>query len=75
MADAAEVLKSALSLSADDRATVAEKLLASLDDLEEQEAGRLWAEEAARRREEFHAGRAGAIEAHEVAKKAGKLLR
>ncbi len=121
MADGGEVLKNALSLSADDRALVAEKLLASLDDLEEQEAGRLWAEEAARRREkrsepecprpspqllrsfwpastiwkskkprvygrskllaeefhaeEFHAGRAGAIEAHEVAKKAGKLLR
>jgi len=75
MPDPAEVLKSALSLNADDRAVVAEKLLASLDDLDEDEASRLWAEEAARRREEFRAGRAGAVEAQDVAKKAERLFR
>jgi hypothetical protein len=75
MPDLAEVLKSALSLNADDRAAVAEKLLASLDDLEEEEAARLWTEEAARRREEFRAGRAGAVDAQDVAKKAERLFR
>jgi hypothetical protein len=75
MADLAEVLKSALSLNADDRAAVAERLLASLDDLEEKEAERLWTEEAVRRRQEFRAGRAVAVEAHDVAKKAERLFR
>jgi hypothetical protein len=75
MPDLAEVLKSALSLKADDRAAVAERLLASLDDLGEEEADRLWTEEAVRRREEFRAGRAGAVDAHDVAKKAERLFR
>jgi hypothetical protein len=75
MADAAEVLKTALSLNAEDRATVAEKLLASLDDLGEEEANRLWAEVAARRREEFRAGRAAVVAADEVAMKAERLFR
>ncbi|MGD0221237.1 MAG: addiction module protein [Terriglobia bacterium] len=75
MADLAEVLKSALSLNADDRAALAERLLASLDDLEEEEAERLWTEEAAKRREDFQAGRAGAVEAQDVAKKAERLFR
>jgi hypothetical protein len=75
MPDLAEVLKNALSLNADDRAVAAEKLLASLDDLAEEEAQRLWAEEAARRREDIHAGRAGAVESRDVAKKAERLFR
>ena len=75
MPDLAEVLKSALSLNASDRAAVAEKLLASLDDLDEEEANRLWAEEATRRLEEFRAGRAGASEGQDVAKKAERLFR
>jgi len=75
MPDLADVLKSALSLNADDRAAVAEKLLASLDDLDEKEADRLWAEEATRRLEDYRAGRAGAVDAQEVAKKAEGLYR
>jgi len=75
MPDLGEILKSALSLNADDRAAVAEKLLASLDDLDEEEANRLWAEEASRRREEFRAGRAGAVDAEDVANKAHRLFR
>jgi hypothetical protein len=62
MPDLAEVLKNALSLNVDDRAAVAEKLLASLDELDEGESDRLWAEEAARRLEEYRTGRAGAAE-------------
>lgn len=75
MPDVAEVLKRALSLNADERAAVAEKLLASLDDLDEEESDRLWGEEAARRLEEYRAGRAGAAEAQDVAKKAERLFR
>lgn len=75
MADAAEVLKSALSLNADERAAVAEQLLASLDDLDEKEADRLWAAEAVRRREEVLAGRAGVVDARDVAKKVERLFR
>jgi putative addiction module component (TIGR02574 family) len=75
MPDVAEVLKNALSLSVDDRAAVAEKLLASLDDLGEEEADQLWAEEAARRLAELRAGRTGAVESRDVAKKAERLFR
>jgi hypothetical protein len=75
MADLTEILKGAMSLNADDRAAVAEKLLASLDDLDEEEAERLWAEEAARRREQWREGRAGSVESQEVAKKAERLFR
>jgi len=75
MPDPTEVLKSALSLPVDDRAAIAEKLLASLDDLDEQEAERLWAKEAQRRLDEYHAGRGVAVEAHEVADKAERLFR
>ena len=75
MAEMSEVLMSALSLNAEERATLAERLLASLDDLDEQEAERLWVEEATRRKAEFNAGRASAAEASEVAKKAERLFR
>jgi hypothetical protein len=75
MPDLAEVLKSALSLKVDDRAALAERLLASLDELDEEEAERLWAEEAQRRLEEYRAGRARAAEAQDVAKKAERLFR
>jgi len=75
MPDLTEVLKSALSLNANDRAAVAEKLLASLDDLDEEEASRLWAEEATLRLQEFQSGSAVTVTAHEVARKVEKLLR
>jgi hypothetical protein len=40
----AEILKSAMSLGVHDRAKLAERLLASLEDLSEEEAEKLWAE-------------------------------
>lgn len=49
MANLAEVIKGAMSLDVRDRAMLAEKLLASLDELSEDEADRLWAEESQRR--------------------------
>jgi putative addiction module component (TIGR02574 family) len=75
MADLVEVLKNALSLNVNDRAALAERLLASLDELDEEEAERLWAQEAQRRLEEYRAGRAGVAESPDVAKKAERLFR
>ncbi len=59
MPDLAEVLRSVLSLNVDDRAALAERLLASLDELDEEEAERLWAEEARRRLQEYRGGALG----------------
>ncbi len=75
MPEVIEILKSALSLGAHDRAVLAEKLLASLDDLGEEETEILWAEEAQRRLEGFRAGRARAVSAQAVAEKVERLLR
>ena len=75
MPDIADVLKTALSLDARDRAALAERLLASLEELSEEEAERLWAEEAQRRLEEYRAGRAKATPAEEVHQRAEKLFR
>jgi putative addiction module component (TIGR02574 family) len=75
MPDLSEILARALSLGVDDRAALAERLLASLDQLDEEEAERLWAREAQRRLKEYHAGRAEASTAQDVAKKAADLFR
>lgn len=75
MANLAEVLKNALSLEVHDRAALAERLLASLEELSEEEAERLWAEEAQRRLEEYRAGHAKAIQVEEVHAKAERLFR
>ena len=75
MPNPAEVFKNALNLDVGDRAALAQELLASLEELSEEEAERLWAEEAQRRLEEYRAGRAKAVAAEEVAKKAERLFR
>ena len=75
MSDPAEVLRKALRLDVHDRAALAQRLLASLEELSEEEAERLWAEEAPRRLEEYRAGRAKADPAKDVAKKAERLFR
>ena len=74
MANLSEILKSALSLEVRDRATLAERLLASLEEITEEEAEKLWAEEAERRLNEYRAGRAKAVPADEVHKKAERLF-
>ena len=75
MPDPAEVFKDALNLAVGDRAALAQELLSSLEELSEEEAERLWAQEAQRRLEEYSAGRAKAVAAEVVAKKAEKLFR
>lgn len=75
MPDLVKVLKSALSLDVHDRAALAERLLASLEELSEEEAERLWADEAQRRLAEYRAGRAKAVRSEDVSRKAERLLR
>jgi putative addiction module component (TIGR02574 family) len=75
MPDLDEILRTALSLDVRDRARLAERLLASLDTLTEEEAERLWADEAERRLAEYRAGRLRTVPADEVARKAQSLMR
>ncbi len=75
MANLAEVIKGAMSLDVRDRAVLAEKLLASLDELSEAETDRLWAEESQRRLDQYRAGQANAVSADAVHAKVNKLLR
>jgi putative addiction module component (TIGR02574 family) len=75
MSNLAEVIKGAMSLDVRDRATLAEKLLASLEELSEAAAEGLWAEEAQRRLDEYRASLAKAISADAVHEKVDKLLR
>ena len=76
MPDLTELLKTALEMDVHDRAALAERLLASLEEeLSEEEADRLWAEEAQRRLEQYRTGRAAAVPASEVAGKAERLFR
>ncbi len=74
MANQAEVLGNALNLEVRDRAALAERLLESLEELTEEEANYLWAEEAQRRLGEYRAGRAQAMQADEVHAKAERLF-
>ena len=65
----------ALTLSPEDRAKLAEKLLLSLDSLSEEEVEELWLIEAERRAREIDRGEVQPIPAEEVLKKARALLR
>ena len=58
MANLAEVIKRAMSVDVRERAALAEKLLASLDESSEAEADLIWAEESQRRLDQYHAGQA-----------------
>ena len=71
--DLADVLRNALGLDPDDRATLAEQLLASLDGVIEEEEARLWAGEASAQLKEYRAGRARLHEALEAEKAAKRI--
>lgn len=73
--DLPEVLKSALRLDVKHRAALAQELLASLEELSEEEIDQLWVEEVQRRLEEYRSGRAGGVSREDVASKARRLLR
>lgn len=60
-----EILREALALDAETRASMAHELLSSLESLSEDEVERLWIDEARRRSAEAKAGRAHTISADE----------
>lgn len=63
------------SLPLEQRASLARRLLLSLEEPTEAEFDRLWGEESVRRAAEFDAGLVQAIPGEEVAAKARALLR
>lgn len=65
----------AFALPPEDRATLARRLLWSLEEIPEAEFDRLWGEESARRAAELDAGTAKLIPGDEVARQARALLR
>lgn len=65
----------ALSLPMEARASLARRLLLSLEEITEPEFDQIWGEESARRAAELDAGRVQAIPGADVAKKARALLR
>lgn len=75
MADLHELLEKALDLAVEDRATLAEQLLASLEELDHEESDRLWAAEAERRLKQLRNGQARTVSSSEVHAKAERLLR
>jgi putative addiction module component (TIGR02574 family) len=70
-----QIESEALSLSVQDRAALAQRLLLSLEEASEPEFEYLWAEESARRAAEFDAGKIPATSGEEVAMKVRALLR
>ncbi|HKR64665.1 MAG TPA: addiction module protein [Thermoanaerobaculia bacterium] len=64
-----------LQLEPQTRAALAKMLIASLDDLSDEEYDRLWAEEAEARYADFLAGRARAVDGDEVMARARARLR
>lgn len=74
MAIVEQLLQTALNLPINDRAALAERLLASLDDLDELESDRLWGEEAERRLAAYRDGTATAHRADDVYARAEQLL-
>ena len=65
----------ALSLPVDDRATLAHRLLLSLDEVSEPEFDRLWGEESVRRAAQIDDGQRQCVSGDDVARKARALLK
>jgi len=67
--------KQALALPIKERALLATCLIQSLDDIDDPEAERLWAEEAGRRYSEYKAGRIPARDIHDALEDARAALK
>ena len=65
----------ALRLPANERASLAERLIASLDELDDTENERLWVEEAERRYQAYKQGRISAKPAEDAIRDVRKLIR
>ena len=72
--DADELLKKALTLPANDRATLAGSLIDSLEDVAEASAQNAWNDEIARRIEELDSGKAKTIPWDEVRRRVATKL-
>ncbi len=70
-----EIEKEVMSLSTQDRAILAEHLLASLDQREDVDTEELWLMEAERRYQDYRAGKITARPAHEVFESAVNRLK
>ena len=70
-----ELSKRARSLSPEDRARLAEELLASLDDAQDVGADAAWEKEVGRRVEEIKSGRARLIPAEDVFAETARLYK
>ena len=73
--DISQIESEVFSLPIEQRASLAHRLLLSLEEPSEAEFDRLWGEESAHRAAEFDAGMVQAITGEEVAAKARALLR
>ncbi len=75
MANAVDkLIQDALSLSADDRAELADRLVESLDPLTDEEIRQAWAAEAIKRRDEVRGGLVETIPEDVVAKRVRDLV-
>lgn len=74
MAELNDILRDALTLGIQDRAALAEKILASLDEVEPSELHRIWEDEAERRLQSLRAGAAKTVSDELVHIKARKIL-
>jgi putative addiction module component (TIGR02574 family) len=72
--EANELLKKALTLPANDRATLAGSLIDSLEEADEASAQNAWNDEIARRIEEFDSGKAKTIPWDEVRRRVASKL-
>jgi len=74
MAELNDILRDALSLGVQERATLAEQLLASLDQIEPGELDRIWEDEAEKRLQSLRSGTARTVSANLVHEKANKIF-
>jgi hypothetical protein len=73
--DIKEIESQVLSLPADERASLAQRLLLSLEEIPESQFDQLWGEESLARAARADAGQSHPISAEDVARKARALLR
>ncbi|MGH8278875.1 MAG: addiction module protein [Gammaproteobacteria bacterium] len=73
--DIKQIEAEAFALLPEERATLARRLLWSLEEIPESEYDRLWGEESARRVAELDAGTVKLVPGEEVARQARALLR
>jgi putative addiction module component (TIGR02574 family) len=73
--DFPKIEEGALRLPSEERARLAERLIASLDDLTDAENEKLWLDEAERRMQAHREGRIGARSATDVLQEARGALR